>query len=87
MAIEKTTRKSKYKTSTQYKTLLKLVLISVIQLIFSMKLQILHIENSSLWIIIWILMAFFCTPSKSSPIDFFSLTIVSGLCVSAAFPH
>lgn len=52
-----------------------------------MKLQILHIENSSLWIIIWILMAFFCTPSKSSPIDFLSLAIVSGLCVSAASPH
>lgn len=65
--------------------------ISVLQLagcqMFSMKLQILHTANSSLWIIILILMAFFYTPSKCSPSDFLSLTVVSELSVSAASPR
>lgn len=85
MAIEKTQEGAEHLVQSSWGWCLSVFFNLQVAKTFSMKLQILHIANSSLWITILILMAFFYTPSKSSPSDCLFLTIVSELSVSAVF--
>lgn len=85
MAIEKTQEGAEHSIQSSWGWCLSVFFSLQVAKTFSMKLQILHIANSSLWITILILMAFFYTPSRSSSSDCLFLTVVSELSVSAVF--